>query len=161
MTAQADLANQVAHQILEVVPCVMRTVASEMRRRNPLMMPVHFRLLNLLSRHPATLTELADRQAVSPPTMSKTIAMLEQRGWVARVRSPEDRRVVIIQVTPAGRQALQDTHQRAAAYLTELLMMLEPAELESLRQGLHVLGRLSEKVLTACHADTNKEQTHL
>jgi DNA-binding MarR family transcriptional regulator len=153
MAAEKHPANRVAQQILEIVPCMMRAVALEMRRRNPLMMPVHFRLLGLLSRHPATLTELAERQAVSPPTMSKTVAMLEERGWVTRVRSETDRRVVIIQVTEAGRHALHETYQQAEEYLTSLLMSLEPAELESLGQGLHIMWRISERVISACHAE--------
>jgi len=146
-------ASRVAQQILEIIPCMMRAVALEMRRRNPLMMPAHFRLLGMLARQPATLTELAERQAVSPPTMSKTVAMLEERGWVTRVRSQEDRRVVIIQATEAGQRALHETHRQAEEYLTTLLMSLEPAELESLSRGLHVLRRISEKVISACYSE--------
>lgn len=136
--------HNAARQILEIIPCVMRVMASEFRHSNPLVMPAHFRLLGMLSHHFWTLTELADHTSVSLPTMSSTITTLEKRGWVKRVRSEEDRRIVVIQVTLEGRRVLEDVYHRAEIRIAALLKPLDSANQEVLMRGLDVLSQVFE-----------------
>lgn len=150
MATKTDAANRAVRQILEILPYVMRVMASEMRRSNPLVVPAHFRLLGMLAHRSWTLTEMADCLAVSPPTISNTVTTLEERGWVTRVRSEEDRRVVVIQTTEEGRRVLQTTYRRAESHLTTLIEALEPAEQELLAQGLDVLRRVFEHAIPTC-----------
>ena len=56
--------------------------------------PAHFPVLINLRRRAYNVSELAERLEVSLPSMSKTVTALVKRGWVERVRSQEDRRVV-------------------------------------------------------------------
>src|SRR5260221_6043041 len=100
-------ARKSAHQILKIVPLVMRTVAAELRAGGELPAPAHFGLLTMLSAQSRTLTELAALQGVSLPTMSNSISAMVQRGWVRRTAPVKDRRVVIIEVTPMGRGAVE------------------------------------------------------
>jgi DNA-binding MarR family transcriptional regulator len=147
METKSDSAHKLARQIMEIVPYAMRAMMSEMRQShqsNMMVMPGHFRLLGMLSHRNWTLTELADKQAVSPPTMSNTITTLEERGWVTRTRSAEDRRSVVIQATEEGRKILEETHTRAESYIAALLEPLDPAEQDILAQGLTVLRRVFE-----------------
>lgn len=147
MDTQTDSVKDMARQIMEIIPCIMRVMRTEMHQSNPLVMPAHFPLLGMLSRRSWTLTELADRQSVSPPTMSSTITTLEERGWVTRVRSQEDRRVVVIQVTEEGRRVLEETHRQAEARIAALLESLDASEQEVLLQGLNVLRRAFSSVM--------------
>src|SRR5437660_12486669 len=100
-------ARRSAHEILKIVPLVMRTVAAELRAAGELPAPAHFGLLTMLSAQPRTLSELANLQGVSLPTMSNSISSMVHRGWVRRTAPPKDRRVVIIDVTPTGRPAVE------------------------------------------------------
>src|SRR3989442_11091268 len=50
-----------------------------------------------------TPRELADAERVQPPTMTKIIAKLEERGLTQRTPHPTDRRQVILSATEAGR----------------------------------------------------------
>src|SRR4029450_9834783 len=50
-----------------------------------------------------TPRELADIERVQPPTMTKIVGKLEERGLVARTPHPTDRRQVILAPTEAGR----------------------------------------------------------
>ena len=99
MTGSVDLT---ARQIMEVVPMVMRTLALEMRMAGHLPEAAHCPLLLLLAERPHNLSQLAVRHAVSLPTMSNSISTLVERGWVTRSRSPHDRRVVHVSLTPHG-----------------------------------------------------------
>ena len=109
--------RDVAREILKIIPLVMRTVAAELRAAGELPAPAHFGLLTMLSAQPRTLSELANLQGVSLPTMSNSITAMVQRGWVRRTAPPKDRRVVIIEVTPTGRAALERVGRAAEAHL--------------------------------------------
>ena len=108
-----------AREILKIVPLVMRTVAAELRASGELPAPAHFRLLTMLSQQPRTLTELAALLGVSLPTMSNSISAMVQRGWVRRTSPTRDRRVVIIEVTPTGKAAVERVGRCAEIHLAE------------------------------------------
>lgn len=132
----------VVRQVLEIVPLVMRILALEVRLCGYTLAPAHFRLLLMLTCRSHDLSELAERQAVSLPTMSNSISTLVERGWVNRVRSPYDRRVVLIELTPAGKAVLSDTRDKVETRLTELFVTLSPGECDQLSPGLEVLGHV-------------------
>jgi DNA-binding MarR family transcriptional regulator len=129
----------VAQEIVKVIPQVMRTIAAERHFSGHAMLPAHFHLLTLLAHHPCNLSELAVRQAVSLPTMSNSISVLVERGWVNRVPSPDDRRQVLLELTPDGRSVLVEIKSRAEARVAEILGKLSPDDLASLSAGLAVL----------------------
>lgn len=135
-------ARDAARDILKIVPVVMRAVAAELRAAGELPAPAHFGLLTMLSSQPRTLTELAVLQGVSLPTMSNSVSALVQRGWAKRSSPRKDRRVVIIEVTPAGRGVLERVGKAAEAHLSELLLPLDPASRRRLHGGLTVLKKI-------------------
>src|SRR5215831_7500537 len=53
-----------------------------------------------------TPRELAEAERVQPPTMTKIVAKLEERGLVQRTPHPTDGRQVILAPSPAGRELL-------------------------------------------------------
>jgi DNA-binding MarR family transcriptional regulator len=66
------------------------------------------------------------------PAATGIIDRLEERGLAERVRVPSDRRVVLVQLTDAGRQALQDVEVFKDAMLETVLSRLSPERLEAL-----------------------------
>ena len=130
-----------AQAILKVIPRVMRTIGSSRQWSGLTVSPAHFRLLGILANHPCNLSELAVQQAVSLPTMSNSISVLVERGWVNRVPSPDDRRQVLLELTPDGRAALVKMKNEAEARVVELLDNLSPDDLKSLAAGLVILDR--------------------
>jgi DNA-binding MarR family transcriptional regulator len=83
--------------------------------------------------------ELARMHRVSPPTMSRTLSKLIQRGWVTRQVSAVDRRAVTFQLTEAGWQVLQDVRKRSEAKLANILGTLTEEQIRDLQRGLAVL----------------------
>ena len=59
------------------------------------------------ARSPLTPSEISERTYLSSATMTSTLDALEHNGWARRVPNPEDRRSVLVEVTPAG-QAVTD-----------------------------------------------------
>src|SRR3954470_4672072 len=118
-------ARDTAREILEIIPLVMRTVAAELRAAGEMPAPAHFGLLSILSARPRMLSDLASIQGVSLPTMSNSISAMVERGWVRREAPDGDRRVVMIDVTPTGRAALERVSRAAEAHLADVLAPLD------------------------------------
>ena len=101
--------------------------------------------LAALERHRAmTPGELADYEKVQPPSMTRVIAVLEERAMVRREPHPTDRRQVILTVTPEGRALVQRVRRRREAWLAQRLLELTPREREVLLEAVPILEKLSQ-----------------
>lgn len=143
---QRVLARETARDILRIIPSVMRTVVAELRAAGELPAPAHFGLLTILSEQPRTLSELALLQGVSLPTMSNSISAMVHHGWVTRTAPAKDRRVVIIDATPAGKAVLERVGRAAEGHLALQLAALDAASTRRLQAGLAVLRRIFGEV---------------
>lgn len=56
---------------------------------------------------PLTPTEISERTLLASATMTAVLDTLERRGWIRRTPNPDDRRSLLIEITPEGR-ALAD-----------------------------------------------------
>jgi DNA-binding MarR family transcriptional regulator len=132
-------ARSIARQILQLMPIIMRTVSSELRRGSHYVTPSHLGLLATLARGPSTLSRLSEILAVSLPTMSNSITTFVHRGWVKRKQAADDRRFVTIELTAKGWKALEDIRNRAEMLLETQLAPLSKARCEKLGAALRIL----------------------
>src|SRR5579862_5589842 len=66
--------------------------------------------LAALERHEAmTPGELAEHEKVQPPSMTRVIAALEERGLVMRAPHPTDRRQVMLTATDQGEELVRQS----------------------------------------------------
>ena len=97
------------------------------------------------------MSELARHQAVSLPTISKSVDMLVRRGWVERGAGKSDRRQSMVRLTPRGRRVLADIQQRAERHVAETLAPLTLPERAQLVSALRMLtGVLSAPATIRC-----------
>lgn len=92
---------------------------------------------------PCRITELATLEGVSQPSMSGVVSGLERAGLVERRRDPEDRRVVLVALTPAGLRYLQRRRESSVEMLAQLIGTLREEEAEAFFATVPVLERLS------------------
>jgi DNA-binding MarR family transcriptional regulator len=88
--------------------------------------------------------ELADRERMSVPGMSKYVDRLEQAGLVARTPSGTDRRRIGLTVTQAGDRVLRSVKSKRTAWLAARLRGLDPAEIEAIDAAIEPLAALLE-----------------
>lgn len=101
--------------------------------------------LSALHKHQAmTPGELAEHEKVQPPSMTRVIAVLEERGLVRRSPHPTDRRQVILTVTDEGHALVQRVRRRKEAWLARRLAELTDVERDILRAAVPVLEKLSQ-----------------
>ena len=136
----------IAQRLLQVLLPLGKSVTAELRHTGQLMAPGHYQTMGTLYIRSANLSELAESQGVSLPTMSNTVTSLEQQGWVKRHRSELDRRVVMVELTPAGCDKLGELTDTVLAMLVSMLKNTSPAERESLSTGISVLENMFDTV---------------
>lgn len=101
--------------------------------------------LAALERHGAmTPGELAENEKVQPPSMTRVIAVLEERKLVRREPHPTDRRQVILTVTQDGRDLVRRVRLRREAWLARRLQELTEEERTTLRAAAPILEKLSQ-----------------
>jgi len=88
--------------------------------------------------------ELAAREGVSAPAMTRYLDRMEKAGLVVRSRSLDDARRVRVALTPKGVRALRSIRRRRTAWLAERLQRLSPDELAALDGAVEPLLRLVE-----------------
>ena len=90
-----------------------------------------------------TPRELADAERVQPPTMTKIVAKLEERGLVQRTPHPTDGRQVILAPTEGGRAVLEQFERVRDEWLARRLTELSEAERNTLRQAAEILQQVA------------------
>jgi DNA-binding MarR family transcriptional regulator len=101
--------------------------------------------LAALERHDSmTPGELAEHEKVQPPSMTRVIAVLEERGLVKREPHATDRRQVLLTVTDDGRNLVQRVRRRREAWLAQRLQELTPDERLILRAAAPILEKISQ-----------------
>jgi DNA-binding MarR family transcriptional regulator len=137
--------KKIAKEIIQIMPLIMRNISADLRCHRAGLAPAHMRLLGELFERPRSLSELAELQAVTLATISNTITILVDRGWVVRMAAPADRRVVVACITPEGRTILSEIHKQLENHILESIAALPEEDLESLEKGVGVLNQVLEQ----------------
>jgi DNA-binding MarR family transcriptional regulator len=90
---------------------------------------------------PQPVTRLAEIEQVSPPAITKLVTGLEAAGLVTRERSPDDRRVVLVAATPAGRRLLERGRAARVRQVADLLDGVSARDLVTLRRAAEIIAR--------------------
>ncbi|HEY0443167.1 MAG TPA: MarR family transcriptional regulator [Candidatus Limnocylindrales bacterium] len=114
----------------------LRCVGSERLVRHGVSMS-HLHLMSMLDRHgELPMSRVAELLGVSDSNATGLIDRMEERGFVERVRHPDDRRVVLVRVTQAGSQILADVEVLKDDLIVMILSRLEPDRLTRVAEAL-------------------------
>lgn len=130
-----------AQAILDVVPQVMRTIRTEMRKHRAADLSVsQFRTLAFIDRNAkASLSDAADHIGLTLPSMSKIVDGLVTRKLITRQTDPTDRRRMTLALTKSGQTALEASRAATRACLAESLAALTDAERASVVKAMEAL----------------------
>jgi DNA-binding MarR family transcriptional regulator len=96
---------------------------------------------------PATSSDLARLERISPQSMGVTVAALLERGLIERSRDPEDGRRIVLAITDLGRRTVHDRRgARTEAIAAALREEFNADELGQLRKAVALLERLAERL---------------
>lgn len=112
------------------------------RRRHELTRPEWRVLVNLAEAPSLTASELCLRVPAQKTKISRALAALEARGWVARTQDARDARVAHAALTLRGKRAFNRIRPEMESATEALLAPLSPEERAKVDEGLKVLERL-------------------
>ncbi len=102
-------------------------------------LPQLYILTLIQERGPRTVSEIAALLSISVPSASSILDRMEEHGLVTRVRDEEDRRVVRVTITDAGRQAFTQVGGLHRDRIMRLLEVLSDDEVRDLITGIDAL----------------------
>jgi DNA-binding MarR family transcriptional regulator len=106
-------------------------------------------VLATLESGPERIGELARQEGVTQPAITLLVNRLERRGWVTREADPGDGRVVLVAITPAGRDLFAGVRAQYRALVHEEMASLDDGDVETLAQAIdildHLIARLRER----------------
>jgi DNA-binding MarR family transcriptional regulator len=136
-------AKKISSELIEVVPTVMRTIRSEMRGvALPELSIAQFRILMRLDREPQSNKQLAEWVGISTAAMSRTIEVLVVRGYVHRKPAENDRREVVLALTPQGKKKYDTIKEISKMKLVPRLEKRSAADLKKLHEALQILSEV-------------------
>ena len=101
-------------------------------------------VLGTLARHGALpIGEIAAHENVKPPSMTRTVAYLEELGLVTRRPSATDGRQVVVDLTTAAERVIDADRRRRDAWLAQRLAALTPEQRALLREVAPLLDELA------------------
>jgi DNA-binding MarR family transcriptional regulator len=111
------------------------------------------RMLYLSAEHGLAQSELAQSLNVSGPNVTQLIDGLVADGWVERVISSADRRVVHARLTPEGEERASRLVPAVVDFMVQSCDTLEPEEQEELRRLLDKVRAAVESLDMAIAAE--------
>jgi DNA-binding MarR family transcriptional regulator len=99
-------------------------------------------LVSIEMHGPLRLGELAQREAVTAPTMTRVLAALDDRGFIVRTPDPDDARSTRVSISSAGSAALASVRSQRTAILDARLARLSDADRAALTAALPALEAL-------------------
>ncbi|MBO0713753.1 MAG: MarR family transcriptional regulator [Acidimicrobiales bacterium] len=92
---------------------------------------------------PLTPTDVAEHEKVQPPSITRVLAALEERGLVTRQAHPKDRRQAVVALSETGSAMMKNDRKRRDAWLSKRLVELGPEEQAILTQAAPLLEQLA------------------
>jgi DNA-binding MarR family transcriptional regulator len=138
---RADAIDVVATTLMHRSSCLLRLLTSFGTRE---LSRTEAGLLSTLLDGPQRITELAETEALAQPTVTRLVDRLQLRGLVGRQRLTDDGRVVLVALSPEGRQKVEASRDQVRALMRETVEELSDEELSELVVASETLGRLIE-----------------
>jgi DNA-binding MarR family transcriptional regulator len=108
---------------------------------------VHLNVLTAIeAQGPLSMSSLAEAMDVSDASATGIVDRMEKRGLVERIHGTDDRRVVLVHATDAGRQVFTDMAAHRRQGLSKILAELTAEEIAGLLIGMRAIHAARRRV---------------
>ena len=101
-------------------------------------------LVTVAEHGPVRLGDLARHEGITPATLSRIVAVLDDDGYVARTVDEADRRSAWLEITPSGRLLLDGVRRDRVRALSRRAARLSPTEARALDAAVAALEALAQ-----------------
>lgn len=97
---------------------------------------MQYSLLRILyEKEPLWMSELAGLLGIHKSAVTVKVEKLEKKGLIERERDRQDRRNIYLYVSPKGKKQYEETEEKIAQFLTDIMQQLSPEEMEAFLDG--------------------------
>lgn len=133
-----------AEKLIHIIPRIMRVVLSGLKS-GPCPLPmIHYRILRVLHERPMSLSELAREMMISKASLSDTIKLLIDKGWIARSPDKTDARKFVLNTTESGFYQVIAVEDEINRIITEKLRRLDGDLFTAFMKDLDVIDLIME-----------------
>lgn len=90
------------------------------------------------------LGELSQKMYLHPSTITGVVNRLEKKGYVSRDRDQEDRRVVMVQLTPKGKRLVKRAPNPVQGKMIHGLRQMKKEKLDFIHESVQTLVEIME-----------------
>jgi DNA-binding MarR family transcriptional regulator len=139
-TTKSPWVAAAAREVLDAMPPVMWFVRRQMRSHRGGLSMAQFRSLVRADRPPqATLSSVAEHLGATLPTASRIVAGLVDKGFILRNDCRWDRRQVLLELTPRGKEVLHKARKATQRHMEQELNKLSRTQYKALIEAAQVL----------------------
>ncbi len=155
-----DPREELVERLAECLAVIMRSRGNALRRVAGKygITPPQFFLLKMLNAHgEMTVTGISEIMMVTPPTASRMITSLCEKGWLQRRKDSTNRRVTLVRLTGKGKGLLRRLGEMQKRQLLELM---EREDVREIQAFITWLERFTAKLSTGKvseNADTEEK----
>ena len=101
---------------------------------------VKYTVMSMLrGRSSLSSAEISRRYCVTPQSMNETICALERSGWITKLENPENKRVLLVSLTPKGNDLLDRCDKVIDQIETEIFSGLNKVDIDQFRGSLQTV----------------------
>ena len=106
----------------------------------------------LVFKGPCTMSELANIEQVSRPTITNLVKGLERDGYVKCSGTSDDKRAVLATATKKGHRLLEKGQETRVKQLAGMFNDLNDKEIQCLKQAAEIVGGILNQNQTDCQS---------
>lgn len=137
-----DDSRLLATELLQLLPGLKNMLIRKFDGYERQLTLIQVGTLGYFLNEPGTISDLATARQISLQSASELVGILAHQGLVERIRSVEDRRKWLVQVTDAGKTIYHQENDLVVDIVTGQLTGLSDEEVAALRIALPALHRL-------------------
>ncbi len=108
-----------------------------------------YNLLTALSQEgEMPMNQLAKRLHITKPAITRLVDRLERERFLTRKTHPEDRRILLIKLTPRGNSAVRSIQKDFVEFITRTISGISSEEREIIKRFYRILIEELEKILS-------------
>lgn len=124
----------------------LSTLAEQSVAREGLCLSDFMILEALLHKGPLTITEIQGKVLLATGSMTAAVDRLENKGWIGRKMTPEDRRARRLELTPAGNRLITEVFQAHNSDLESWMSVLTGTEKQQTYEALKKVGLAAAEI---------------
>lgn len=136
--------QETVDSVVETLPSVGDRIRSNLRAAGTGRFGItleQFHVLRHIRHGYQSVGDLAEKKQISRSAVSQAVEVLVTKGLVTRHQESDDRRCVLLELTPHAREVLDANYEENRRWMEEKMAALTPEELCSVRQAMEILKK--------------------